>query len=308
MEASCRDQSDSDLVERRLKKCQQLFDINSKEDLFADFSCAYTGDVLLYGRLYIFKNSFAFHSKFLGHVTKFTIPLEAVKEISKERTAKIIPNAIGVSTNSNKFIFGSLLSRRNAFQVMNRVFTLYKEQTTPASVQDEELPVLSNHGLKFRYVRDNWREEKPERAISRDEFTQEDSTLSSLTQKTLEFSSTKASRHVPSRRSEIHILLIACSTLLIASVVFSVITLWRFYYLPGTTLERNMDLGTANAEVYLLPEALTARLRVLDDEVHKIAAIRKTLEKLADDYRKSEATPDFGSCQDLTSEKRLSNK
>lgn len=38
--------------------------------VFADYSCALVGDILLQGHLYITKNYFAFYSNVFGYVTK----------------------------------------------------------------------------------------------------------------------------------------------------------------------------------------------------------------------------------------------
>ena len=39
------------------------------------------------------------------------IPIRSVLKVSKEKTAKIIPNAVGLTTAEEKHVFGSLLSR-----------------------------------------------------------------------------------------------------------------------------------------------------------------------------------------------------
>ena len=39
------------------------------------------------------------------------IPIRSVVKVSKEKTAKFIPNAVGLATAEEKHIFGSLLSR-----------------------------------------------------------------------------------------------------------------------------------------------------------------------------------------------------
>jgi len=39
------------------------------------------------------------------------IPIRSVLKVSKEKTAKFIPNAVGLATADEKHVFGSLLSR-----------------------------------------------------------------------------------------------------------------------------------------------------------------------------------------------------
>ena len=43
-------------------------------------------------------------------------------KVSKEKTARIIPNAIGVATLEEKHVFGSLLSRDNTYKLMVQVW------------------------------------------------------------------------------------------------------------------------------------------------------------------------------------------
>lgn len=45
-----------------------------------------------------------------------------VLKISKEKTAKIIPNAVGISTEDEKHVFGSLLSRDSTYKFMLQVW------------------------------------------------------------------------------------------------------------------------------------------------------------------------------------------
>jgi hypothetical protein len=50
------------------------------------------------------------------------IPIRSVITVSKEKTAKIIPNAVGLATATDKHVFGSLLSRDSTFKFMNYVW------------------------------------------------------------------------------------------------------------------------------------------------------------------------------------------
>lgn len=51
-------------------------------------------------------------------MTKLVIPTSAVIKISKEKTAKIIPNAVGVATSDERHVFGSFISREAAFRLL----------------------------------------------------------------------------------------------------------------------------------------------------------------------------------------------
>lgn len=72
--------------------------------------------------MYITANYFAFYSNVFGFVTKLLIPVVSVERISKEKTAKIIPNAIGVATADERHVFGSFMSRESAYRLMLSVW------------------------------------------------------------------------------------------------------------------------------------------------------------------------------------------
>ncbi|KAG0720748.1 putative membrane protein C20F10.07 [Chionoecetes opilio] len=87
------------------------------------FSCALVSDILLQGTLYITQNYFAFYSKIFGHVSRLLIPVTQVASLQKERTAKIIPNAVGLQMLDGKnYVFGSLLSRDSTYKLMLHIW------------------------------------------------------------------------------------------------------------------------------------------------------------------------------------------
>ncbi|KAK6643858.1 hypothetical protein RUM43_000121 [Polyplax serrata] len=107
----------------RQKKFHRHFkQVDIDEKVLNYYSCALVGDILLQGHLYITENFFAFYSNVFGYVTKLLIPTVDVLKISKEKTAKIIPNAVGISTEDEKHVFGSLLSRDSTYKFMLEVW------------------------------------------------------------------------------------------------------------------------------------------------------------------------------------------
>ncbi|ODN04660.1 putative membrane protein C20F10.07 [Orchesella cincta] len=56
------------------------------------------------------------------------IPVCSVVRITKERTAKIFPNAVGVCTRTEKHVFASLISRDTTFKLMCKVWNYSIEQ------------------------------------------------------------------------------------------------------------------------------------------------------------------------------------
>ena len=117
--------------------------------MFVGYACALVGDILLQGHLYVTENYLGFHSNVFGYVTrvniffancqkiilrgyfpfrfqlcnvKIQIPLTSVSSITKEKTAKIIPNAVAVSTDEESHTFTSLISRDATFKAMTKAW------------------------------------------------------------------------------------------------------------------------------------------------------------------------------------------
>ncbi|XP_055601615.1 GRAM domain-containing protein 2B-like isoform X2 [Uranotaenia lowii] len=106
----------------RQKKFSRHFTQVEDEKVLNYFSCALVGDILLQGHLYITQNYFAFYSNVFGYVTKLLIPTVSVIKISKEKTAKMFPNAVGVTTCDDRHVFGSFMSREAAYRLMCSVW------------------------------------------------------------------------------------------------------------------------------------------------------------------------------------------
>lgn len=103
---------------RRRSSFYKIFpDVAGVDEVIKSYHCALVGDILLQGSLYVTTNWFCFCSKLLVKKS-IRIPVSTITNISKKNTAKIIPNAIGVSTESAKYVFGSLMSRDNTYQLM----------------------------------------------------------------------------------------------------------------------------------------------------------------------------------------------
>ncbi|XP_059061598.1 uncharacterized protein LOC131854486 [Achroia grisella] len=121
----------------RQKKFMRHFpQVGPEERVVNYYSCALVGDLLLQGHLYITKNYFAFYSNVFGYVTKLLIPTSSVIRISKEKVARIIPNAVGVSTRDERHVFGSLLSRDAAYKLMTHVWKAARPELATPKAQD----------------------------------------------------------------------------------------------------------------------------------------------------------------------------
>ncbi|KAI5651418.1 GRAM domain-containing protein [Phthorimaea operculella] len=124
----------------RQKKFQRHFpQVGPEERVLNYYSCALVGDLLLQGHLYITKNYFAFYSNVFGYVTKLLIPITSVLRITKEKVARIIPNAVGVCTRDERHVFGSLLSRDATYKLMTHVWKASRVPELAAPKPNQEL-------------------------------------------------------------------------------------------------------------------------------------------------------------------------
>ncbi|KRY38073.1 GRAM domain-containing protein 1B [Trichinella spiralis] len=93
------------------------------EKLVIDYSCAYQKEILLHGRMYLSQNWLCFYSNIFKWETQVTIRYKDIVAVTKERTAKIIPNAIYVVTNTNeKLFFTSFSARDKTFMMLFRLW------------------------------------------------------------------------------------------------------------------------------------------------------------------------------------------
>ncbi|CRK88656.1 CLUMA_CG002406, isoform A [Clunio marinus] len=117
----------------RVKKFRKLFgqQIPAEETLINYFSCAIVAEILLQGHLYVSENYFSFYSNVFGYITKIVFPVGTVISITKEKTAKFFPNAIALQlSDGTRHIFGSFLSREEAYQLMQMI-----HRKTEASIE-----------------------------------------------------------------------------------------------------------------------------------------------------------------------------
>jgi hypothetical protein len=144
----------------RQKKFNRHFPaVDEDEKVLNHYSCALIGDILLQGHLYITKNYFAFYSNVFGYVTKLLIPMLSVEKITKEKTARIIPNAVGISTNEDKHVFGSLMSRDNTYRYMVKVWEV--AQNASLLVVEPEIVVSSCLSSMIVFTFGIWQEPVP---------------------------------------------------------------------------------------------------------------------------------------------------
>ncbi|XP_030622995.1 protein Aster-C [Chanos chanos] len=115
-------QSPPTTYKQRCDEFKKLFrDLPESEKLITDYTCALQKDILLQGRLYISENWLCFYSNvFRG--TKIMVAMQDIASMTKEKTARLIPNAIQISTDADKLFFSSFSVREKSFLIIFRLW------------------------------------------------------------------------------------------------------------------------------------------------------------------------------------------
>ncbi|XP_029699150.1 protein Aster-B isoform X8 [Takifugu rubripes] len=113
----------SPTYKQRNEDFRKLFkQLPDTERLIVDYSCALQRDILLQGRLYLSENWICFYSNIFRWETLLTVRLKDICSMTKEKTARLIPNAIQVSTDTEKHFFTSFGARDRTYMMMFRLW------------------------------------------------------------------------------------------------------------------------------------------------------------------------------------------
>ncbi|KAG8197913.1 hypothetical protein JTE90_020292 [Oedothorax gibbosus] len=108
----------------RSEDFKRLFkDLPDSERLIVDYSCALQKDILVHGRLYVSQNYICFYANIFRWETFLLIKCRDITSVTKEKTARVIPNAIQVGTvTSEKHFFTSFGARDKTFLMLFRIW------------------------------------------------------------------------------------------------------------------------------------------------------------------------------------------
>ncbi|XP_023604499.1 LOW QUALITY PROTEIN: GRAM domain-containing protein 1B, partial [Myotis lucifugus] len=127
----------SPTYKQRNEDFRKLFkQLPDSERLIVDYSCALQRDILLQGRLYLSENWICFYSNIFRWETLLTVRLKDICSMTKEKTARLIPNAIQVCTDSEKHFFTSFGARDRTYMMMFRLWqnALLEKHVLPLGV------------------------------------------------------------------------------------------------------------------------------------------------------------------------------
>ncbi|GBM25485.1 GRAM domain-containing protein 1B [Araneus ventricosus] len=107
----------------RSEDFKRLFkDLPDSERLIVDYSCALQKDILVHGRLYVSQNYICFYANIFRWETFLLIRCRDVTSMTKEKTARVIPNAIQITTETEKHFFTSFGARDKTFLMLFRIW------------------------------------------------------------------------------------------------------------------------------------------------------------------------------------------
>ncbi|CAF0811164.1 unnamed protein product [Rotaria sordida] len=109
---------------QRNEEFRKVFkDVPNDERLIVDYSCAWQKEILIQGRMYISQNYLCFYANFLKWETSLCLKFKDIIGVTREKTAKVIPNAIEVRTNKNeKYFFASFATRDKTYAMIFRIW------------------------------------------------------------------------------------------------------------------------------------------------------------------------------------------
>uniref|UniRef100_A0A803V7B9 Queuine tRNA-ribosyltransferase accessory subunit 2 n=1 Tax=Ficedula albicollis TaxID=59894 RepID=A0A803V7B9_FICAL len=134
---------------------RQFSHLPDSEKLIVDYACALQKDILLQGRLYLSENWLCFHSNIFRWETTISIALKDITFMTKEKTARLIPNAIQIATKGEKFFFTSFSARDRSYLSIFRLWQnvlLDKVEESPSEKQIKS-PLPSSERKPAKLVR-----------------------------------------------------------------------------------------------------------------------------------------------------------
>ncbi|CAF1457468.1 unnamed protein product [Rotaria magnacalcarata] len=115
-----KDKKNRGRLSRREKYFRKIFASeipDPKPKLIDYYLCAYQGDILLQGKMFITDRYLCFYSKIINYVTKHVYRWDQIERVTKERVAYIFPTAIRLrlKESGKRVVYASFLSRDLAY-------------------------------------------------------------------------------------------------------------------------------------------------------------------------------------------------
>ncbi|XP_067933803.1 protein Aster-B-like isoform X2 [Watersipora subatra] len=122
------------------KRFEKIFrSVVGEETLYNCYSCTLYQDSIATGHLYLTLGWFCFYSNFMGRQRQISIDVSRIESITQQRTAKIIPNAIKITTDNTSYLFSSFISRDRVYRTLITVWRNCREAQAQLSSDDSDL-------------------------------------------------------------------------------------------------------------------------------------------------------------------------
>jgi len=129
----------------------RVFNLPHQEKVVKRYHCALQLTVQHNGWMYITTNCILFYSKFPTKETAYIV-IDHINTVEKKKTAKVIPNAIKISTKKGKeYMFTAFISRDDAFDMIERQRVVVVEMKKKALELKEKQSVQANDAVVKHY-------------------------------------------------------------------------------------------------------------------------------------------------------------
>ncbi|CAF3942285.1 unnamed protein product [Rotaria sordida] len=150
-------------VPKRVKYFRKFFESEIPDDMpevIDCYVCAYYGDILLQGKMFITDRYLCFYSRIINYVTKHVYRWNEIDNITKERIAFIFPTAIGIKLKETKrkVIYASFLSRDDAYDKIVSIWSQFRNNINQSG--EDESSSTPNGSLKSTYKNDKMKNTK----------------------------------------------------------------------------------------------------------------------------------------------------
>ncbi|CAF1232511.1 unnamed protein product [Rotaria sordida] len=150
-------------VPKRVKYFRKFFESEIPDDMpevIDCYVCAYYGDILLQGKMFITDRYLCFYSRIINYVTKHVYRWNEIDNITKERIAFIFPTAIGIKLKETKrkVIYASFLSRDDAYDKIVSIWSRFRNNINQSG--EDESSSTPNGSLKSTYKNDKMKNTK----------------------------------------------------------------------------------------------------------------------------------------------------
>ncbi|CAF3410658.1 unnamed protein product, partial [Rotaria sp. Silwood2] len=115
-------------------------DLPSNEQLIVSYPCAWRKEILMHGRMFLSVNYICFYTCFLKWKESLSIAYKDIASVTREKSAKVLPNAIKLrKRNHEQYFFASFIPRERIYIA---VFRLWQNALLEQPLNYEQLRAI----------------------------------------------------------------------------------------------------------------------------------------------------------------------